>query len=665
MLRSALHSLRKEFTPFLKWFPLIKRKEIIISDLLAGLTWAFIVLPQWIAFATIAWLPPEYWLYTAMVTPIIAALFGSSHHLISWPTTAISLVVFSTISQFAVPWSPEFINLTLVLTFLAGVYQLAFWLARLGKIVDFVSHTVVTGFTAGAALLIITSQIKYVLWISIPSGTHFLETWTYIFTHIWNTNPYVFIIWSTTLIIAFVLKKYFPKIPNLLVALIFGSMVAYFIHAETHNITYVAQIPAKLPDFWVFEISFSTFSSLASGAFAVALLGLIEAISISRSISAKSNQIIDANQEFIGQWLSNMVWSFFSCYAGSGSFTRSWVNYSAGAKTPMAGIFAAVFLAIIVLLIAPITSYLPVAAMWWVIMLVWYNLINFTEIEKLFSHSKTESSILLVTFFATLFLELEFAIYFGIFLSLVVFLNRTSTPDMVTYVRNYNTHSGKLEFIGAHKLKKEKILWHKCPQLEIVRIDMSIYFGSVNHIQGQIRNITDGAWVKHILILAKSINFIDMNGMEMLESEQHRLHKIWGWLYISSLKTRVKKELIKWGFIEEFWKENIFEETTEAIKYIYGNHINKEICSKCNNKIFDECRDEASDLETDYRTDSDTPPDHINFFWKFERKVLTILKKEIHVPIPHLPINIPNIPVNIPIKFPKSKKKKNSPNQEK
>ena len=192
--------------PFLKWFKLITQSTIK-ADMIAGITGAVIVLPQGVALATIAGLPPEYGLYTAMVTPIIAALFGSSFHLVSGPTTAISIVIFSAVSHHATPGTPEFISIALTLTFLAGVYQLAFGLARLGSLVNFVSHTVIIGFTAGAAILIVTSQMKHILGLSLPKGESFLHTWSSIFSEAGHTNLYLLLIAMATLITALLIKK--------------------------------------------------------------------------------------------------------------------------------------------------------------------------------------------------------------------------------------------------------------------------------------------------------------------------------------------------------------------------------------------------------------------------------------------------------------------------
>lgn len=570
------------FLPFLNWFRLIT-KDTIKADLIAGFTGAVIVLPQGVAFAAIAGLPPEYGLYTAMITPIIAALFGSSLHLISGPTTAISIVLFSTVSHHAVPGSPEFISLVLTVTFLAGVYQLAFGLARLGSLVNFVSHTVVVGFTAGAAILIVTSQVKHVLGVAIPRGESFLHTWNNIFSQLGNLNVYVFLIASVTLIVAVLIKMNYPRWPNLLIGLITGSIIALMFNAQETGISLVGQIPGHLPPLSLPDFSLATIKKLAPEAFAVALLGLIEAVSISRAVAAKSNQRINSNQEFIGQGLSNVVGSFFSSYAGSGSFTRSGINYSAGAKTPMSAIFAAVMLMLIVLLIAPLTAYLPVAAMGGVILIVAYNLIDFVHIKNILKYSKSESAILLVTFFATLFLELEFAIYMGVLLSLVLFLAKTSTPNIPTLGMDIDEVKNKRALINIQKKPVKQ-----CPQLKIIRVDMSVYFGSVNHIQNRINQISENEHVYNILIIGERINFIDLSGAEMLVQEHRRLKALGGGLYFSDLNDEVYEFAARTCFISHVGNHHFFDSKKEAISAIYHS-LDKEICQTCSQLAFKEC----------------------------------------------------------------------------
>jgi SulP family sulfate permease len=569
--------MKNRIFPFLVWLRFLTLSDIK-ADFIAGLTGAVIVLPQGVAFATIAGLPPEYGLYTAMVTPIIAALFGSSRHLISGPTTAISIVVFSAISGYAEPGSPEFVSMALTLTLLAGIYQLAFGLARLGKLVDFVSHTVVIGFTAGAAILIATSQIKHITGIHSDQGLSFFASWASLFSHTEMLNWAVLSVGVATLLIAIAVKRVKPAFPNLLIAMGLGSVLAILVGEEA-GIELVGEIPAGLPPFSMPDLSLSTLQLLAPEAFAIALLGLIEAVSISRAIAIKSQQRIYPNQEFLGQGLSNIVGSFFSCYAGSGSFTRSGVNYSAGAKSGLSAIFAALLFVIIVLLIAPLTAYLPVATMAGVILLVAYNLVDFTHIRKIIRSSKAESSVLLITFFSTLFLELEFAIYLGVMMSLILFLAKTSTPEITEMSLNVEQR----RFVEA---SQEEVL--QCPQLKVLRVDMSIYFGSVNHIQNRIENILAQPQVSQILIICGGINFIDLSGTDLLISLDKKLKTKGGGLYFFGMKANVKQRASKLGLIPAVNEQQFFDSKKAAIGTIFPR-LNQTTCQQCTQHVFKEC----------------------------------------------------------------------------
>ncbi|MFH2045544.1 MAG: SulP family inorganic anion transporter [Pseudomonadota bacterium] len=573
---SAITYLRKIF-PFLRWWNFIGW-DTVRADLIAGLTGAIIVLPQGVAFAMIAGLPPEYGLYTAMVVPLVAALFGSSLHLISGPTTAISIVILSSLSSIAAPGSVEYIRLAITLTFLAGVFQLAFGLARMGILVNFVSHTVIVGFTAGAAILIATSQIKHVFGLHLPGSESFFAELMNIIREIRGINPYAMIVSAGTLACAVLFKLYRPRWPRLLIAMVIGSLIAVSIGAESHNIRLMESLPGHLPPFSIPDFSLDAIRLLSPKAFPVALIGLIEALSIARSIAAKSRQLIDSNQEFIGQGLSNIFGSFFSCYAGSGSFTRSGINYHAGAMTPLSAVFSAVFLALILLLIAPLTEYLPISAMGGVILLVAFNLIDFHHIRSIIKTSKHETAILLTTFAATLIFDLEFAIYGGVLMSLFLYLSRTAHPEVVSLIPNPDSR-------GQYLAQGDS----QCPAFKIIRVDGPLFFGAVNHVVEYFQAIDKQLPRKsHLLIVACGINFIDITGAEMLVNEASRRRGLRGDLYLCGLKQNARNFLKRGGYLDSIGADHIFESETEAIKTILSNIDNPE-CRKCKSPLFKEC----------------------------------------------------------------------------
>jgi SulP family sulfate permease len=569
--------------PFILWFRLTTI-ETIKADFFAGLTGAIIVLPQSVAFATIAGMPPEYGLYAAMVVPIIAALFGSSFHLISGPTTAISIVVFAAVSKYAAPGSEEFVALALTLTFLAGVYQLVFGLAKFGLLVNFVSHNVVIGFTAGAAILIASSQIPYILGIHIPRGEGFINTWIDLYSGVGEFDIYLLIVGLGTLVSAIIIKLIRPKFPYLLIGMFVGGFLAFYLSSFTDSIETVGVMPAYFPPLSSPNFSLSSLKSLAPEAFAIALLGLIEASSIGRSIATKSNQRINPSQEFIGQGTSNIVGSFFSGYASSGSFTRTGVNFESGARTPLSAILAALFLMVIVLLVGPLISYLPYAAMAGIILIVAYNLIDFQSIKKTFTYSKSESVIFTATFLSTLLFELEFAIYLGVLLSLMLFIAKTSAPEVHTLA--FGSPPGE-DIRKLQSIRKTPLV--QCPQLKIIRIDMSIYFGSINHIQKQISRIVDNQRIYHILIVASGVNFIDLAGIEGLLIEHRRLKALNGDLYLVDVKSSTYEFMEKVNFVNEIGRENFFESKEEAIHIVF-DRLDRSKCEKCQALVFKECQ---------------------------------------------------------------------------
>lgn len=570
--------------PFIRWWHRVTPGNLR-ADFSAGLTGAVVVLPQGVAFAAIAGMPPEYGLYAGMIPAIIAALWGSSWHLVSGPTTAASIVLASSLSAFAVSGSAEYVSLALTLTFMVGMIQLLMGLARLGVLINYISHSVVIGFTAGAAILIAANQVKHFFGLDIPRGSHFLETLWTLATHLGDVNPYITATGAATLISGIVFKRYIPRIPYMIAAMVIGSVAAVTLNLifgeAVTGIPTIGALPAKLPPLSMPDFSLETIRMLAPAALAATLFALTEAVSISRSIAARTGQHIDGNQEFVGQGLSNLAGSFFSGYVATGSFNRSGVNFQAGAKTPLAAVFAGTLLMAIVLLVAPWATYLPNAAMAGILFLVAWGIIDFHHIRKIIQTSRSESIVLVTTFLATLFLELEFAIFLGVMLSLAMYLRKTSTPKVWTRVPD--------DRLQGRKFNTDPSL-PECPQLKIVRIDGSLFFGALNHVRETLTHFEQrNPSQKHLLIVATGINFIDIAGAEFLSELARHRHDIGGKLHMYGVKEGVCKPFRQGGYIVDVGEENIYKSKSEALHEIYLQ-LDQDVCARCERRIFLECR---------------------------------------------------------------------------
>lgn len=570
------------YLPFLTWLPKVTQ-DSLRADFMAGLTGAIIVLPQGVAFAAIAGMPPEYGLYAGMVPAIVAAMFGSSHHLVSGPTTAASVVLYASLSPLAEPGSAEYVQLALTLTFMVGIIQVALGLARMGVLVNFISHSVVVGFTAGAAILIATKQMKHFFGLHLPSGGHVHEILLAVGAHLGETNAWVLTVGLATLLSGIAVKIWVKKIPYMIAAMVVGSVVAAMLQAMGGTgISTVGALPASLPPLSSPNLSLEAIRDLAAAAFAVTLFALTEAVSIARSLAARSGQLLDGNQEFLGQGLSNLAGSFFSGYVATGSFNRSGVNYDAGARTPLAAVFAGGLLLLIVLLVAPLAAYLPTAAMAGILFLVAWGLIDFHHIKQIARTSRSETVVMAVTFLATLFLELEFAIFLGVMLSLLVYLSRTSRPNVVPRAPNPDLPRRKFDHVGDHV--------PECPQLKLARIDGSLFFGAVNHVRERLSAFSEAQpKQKHLALIMSGVNFIDMAGAEFLGQEAEQRRRAGGALYLIRVKQHVWELLDQGGYVDEIGTGNIFQSKTAAIASIY-RRLDGDVCAQCPRRIFEECK---------------------------------------------------------------------------
>lgn len=573
--------MQHRYLPFLLWLPQLRSPEVVRADLIAGLTGAIVVLPQGVAFATIAGMPPVYGLYAAMVPAIIAALFGSSHHLVSGPTTAASVVLYSSLSALAEPGSADFVRYALTLTFIVGLIQLGMGLARLGVLVNFISHSVIVGFTAGAAILIASNQLSHFLGLEIARGLPFYEVLLNCVTRLDEINLATAVVGIATLVAGIVAKRVWPKAPYMIVAMVVGAVLAVLlINFGGAELAVVGEIPATLPPLSGPDLSLDTLRQLAPTVLAVTLFALAEAVSIARSLAARSGQIIDGNQEFIGQGLSNICGAFFSSYVATGSFNRSGVNYQAGARTPLAALSAGVMLMVIVLFVAPLFKYLPNGAMAAVLFMVAWGIVDTHHIRTIIKSSRSESVVLIGTFAATLLLDLEFAILLGVFLSLVMYLAQASQPQVLVRAPDPR--------LPKHRLNTDPTL-PECPQVKIVRIDGALFFGAVNYVGERLRIIARRSpQQKYLLLLVRAIGFVDVAGAELLAREAHNRKNMGGRMYMHALKDDPKKMLERGGYLEEIGEENLFVSKSDAIRAIFED-LDKGICARCDKRIFLEC----------------------------------------------------------------------------
>ena len=447
----------------------------------------------------------------------------------------------------------------------------------MGKLVNFVSHSVIIGFTAGAGILIAFKQLKHVFGIDVPQGSSIVEIVTHIIQNISETNWYIFIVAMSTLLIALLIKTLIKPLARyyLLIAMVAGSFIAIWLGGDAKEIQTIGEVPSNLPPFNIPDLTYTNIRALSSGAMVLALLGLIEAVAIGRSIALSTHQRIDGNQEFIGQGLSNIIASFFSGFAGSGSFTRSGVNLQTGAKTPMSAIVASVLLIIVLLFLAQYASFLPNAVMGGIILLVAYNLIDFHHIKQVFKSSGRELIVLLITFFGTIIFDLEFALLAGILTSFFFYMERTSKPNIATLA--IDKQRRLINIIRD----KDAI---ECSNIKILRIDGSLYFGSIEKISDYLSNLYKQSDIQHVLIAADGINFIDLAAAEWLTNEISKWQTNRGGIYIAGLKLISQDVLKKGGFMEKGGHNIFFKDKRIAIA-----EIHKKITRPCNVKAFEEC----------------------------------------------------------------------------
>ena len=572
--------------PFLSWRDRVTRATLR-ADVLAGLIGALVVLPQAVAYATLAGMPPQYGLYCAVLPVAIAALWGSSWHQVSGPTNTLSLAIIATMAPLADPGSPAYVTLVLTLALLIGVIQLAMGLARLGTLVNFSSDTVIVGFTAGAGVLIIVAQIRNFFGIPIPSGPGLWGSLRESLLHAGAADPWITATSAITLAVAIAARRWTPRVPYMIVAMVAGSLFAYLLTVTgTANVPTIGTLPSGFPPLSLPSFDLADWRKLAPAALALTVLGLAQAVSIARAVGAKSDQRIDSNQEFIGQGLSNIVGAFTSGYPSSGSINRAWLNFETGARTPLAAVFSAGFVLVAVLAVAPLGAHLPLAVMAALLFAVAWSLIDFAEIGRIAHVSRGETLVLALTFVSTLAIQLEFAIFVGVLASLFVYLQRTTHPHLTPVAPDRT--SPQRRFVSVADARSAGAA--ECPQLALLRVDGSLFFGAVEHVRDELHDARASVPLRRdLLLIGSGINFIDVAGAGLLVQEARLTREAGGTLFLCNLKPAVREVLVRGGFLDLIGHDCVFDTKEEAIGAIYAR-LDSERCRRCEARIFTECR---------------------------------------------------------------------------
>jgi SulP family sulfate permease len=537
-----LPGFSRRLLPFLAWLPAISRNSLR-PDLEAGLICAVLILPQAIALATLAGMPPEYGIYTSIFPVLVAALWGSSWHALSGPNTAVCVLLAFSVAPFAAVGSEHYIGYVLALTFMAGIIQLSVGMLRLGAILDFISHTVIGAIVLAVALIIIVSAASSLLGVlSNPGETFFIQLYQLVHD-VPRANIFAAGVGMVTVVVGLA-ARYWWRRYALLIAVVTGSLAALALNLFYGSVTTkigllgflsVSPLPLSMPDFNL--ESMAVLKELSASAVSIAFLGLMQTIVIARSLSAKSGQHIDTNQEIVGQGLANMVAPFVSSFAGSGSFNRSAVNYEAGARTPLAAVYASVILAALALVGGPLMAYLPTPVVAASLVLVGLSLVDWREARQAL-RSQHEAVIFFTTFVVALGLGINTGVFTGLLVSLAIYLWYASTPNIT--IEEYPARNGSL--------------------VQAVTIDGGLFFGSLRHVERALARLTEHDEAQSVLLLkADHVTYIDVPGIAMIAAEAKRRRMRGSDLYVYVTTAKIMSAIAGSGYMESIGHDHVIQ----------------------------------------------------------------------------------------------------------
>lgn len=551
------------YVPFVRTMRAYRRADLR-PDLTAGLTTAVMLIPQGMAYAMLAGLPPIVGLYASVIPLALYALFGSSRELAVGPVAMVSLLVATGVGAIAPVGSTEFIAYAVVLAGMVGVIQLGMGLARAGFLVNFLSHPVISGFTSAAALIIGFSQLKHLLGVDIPRSHHVHEVVANALGELANASAPTVILGVASIVALIALKRWRPVFPRALTVVVAGSLAVWALGLVSSGVAIVGGVPGGFPTPGVPSFDSATLVELLPIAITIALVGFMESISVAKAFARRAKYDVDPNQELIGLGAANIGGALFGAYPVTGGFSRTAVNAQAGARSTLASLITAVVIALTLVFFTPLFYYLPKAVLAAIIMTAVFGLIDVREVKHLWAVKRSDLALLVVTFVATLTLGIEPGILVGVGASLLWFVVRSTRPHTAVLGRRPN---GAFRNVARHAdaTGVDGVL--------IVRMDASFYFGNVTFLKDTLRRLEreSPTPIRAVVLDASAINNLDSSAdaalNELLEDYQGRGIQ----LILARVKGPVMDVLERSGFANKAGRESIAESIDEALATLPAN----------------------------------------------------------------------------------------------
>lgn len=560
MLKQPFQRMRAaapRYFPILIWSKSYNR-DTFNNDMVAALIVTIMLIPQSLAYALLAGLPAQMGIYASMLPIILYAIFGTSSTLAVGPVAVISLMTAAAIGKVAQPGSAEFVTAALTLAFLSGAFLMILGLLRMGFLANFLSHPVISGFITASGILIATSQFKHIL--GVPAEGHNLpEILASLAENIQNTNLYTTALGTMALLLLFwvrsglkpVLMRYGMSSSKAeitaktgpVVAVIATILLAWLLDLDNKGVALVGEIPKGLPPLTLPSFSITLWRDLIGSAIIISVIGFVESVSVAQTLAAKRRQRIHLDQELIGLGAANMGAAFTGGFPVTGGFSRSVVNYDAGARTPAAGAFTAVGLALAALFLTPLIHFLPKATLAATIVVAVLSLVDFSILKKTWHYSKADFTAVITTLLITLLFGVEWGVISGVLISLLIHLYNSSRPHIAIVGRVPKTEHFR-------NILRHDVITHE--DVLSLRVDESLYFANARFLEDVIsREVADRPSLKHLILLCAAVNHIDMSALESLEAINERLQDMSIKLHLSEVKGPVMDRLSGNDFMEQ------------------------------------------------------------------------------------------------------------------